>query len=194
MESKKNSIFGRLAHIARLALRPSYAFHRLREVMRELRPYRMRDNIPLDSLPEVKLIEVSGNEELERRVVNMYVGSPSALVSGPMGWKALKEKMAEDFDFYLVIDGEGKEAGAIAFANNRSMVCHLVIDFRLRSKGLGISAMIELEKIKKREGVGVFWGQAYKNNPRILSVLLSLGYEIVEAESTAEYYTIRKTI
>jgi hypothetical protein len=194
MADKKENFFGRLAHIARLTLRPSYAFRRLREVTRELRRHRIKNDIPLDSLPEVKLIEVSGNEELERRLVNMYDCNPSTLVSGPMEWRALKEKQANNFEFYLVINGGGNEIGAIAFDNSRSMICHLVIDFRLRSKGLGISAMMKLEKIKIKEGIDLFWGQAYKNNPRILSVFLSLGYKIIKEESTAEYYTVKKTV
>lgn len=184
----------RIGKIASLALRPSYSFRRLREIVREAGRTEVKPEIPLDSLPEVRLLAVNGNPELEERLVRMYAVNPSTLVAGPMNIETLREKQSKRFEFFLAIDGEGNDAAAIAFDNDRSMSCHLVTDFRHRSKGVGLSAMIELEKIKIDEGVRVFWGQVFRNNPRMLSLTLSMGFRIVEEESTPEYHTIRKIV
>ena len=184
----------RIKHIGSLALRPSRLYRRLREIVREFGRKEVKSQIPLGSLPKVTLLAVNGNPELEERLVSIYAANPSALVSGPIDIKTLREKQSKNFEFYIVVDADGSDSAAIAFDNDRSMSCHLVTDFRHRSKGLGLSAMIELEKIKMRDGIYVFWGQVYRNNPRMLSLVLSMGFGIVEEKSTTEYYTIRKII
>ena len=194
MADKKKNISMRIRRIVSVALRPSYLFRRLREIVREMGREEVKSQIPLDSLPEVTLLAVNGNPGLEERLVNVYAANPSTLVSGPMDIKTLREKQSKNYEFYLVVNADGNDSAAIAFDNDRSMSCHLVTDFRYRSKGLGLSAMIELEKIKIYEGIDVFWGQVYRNNPRMLSLVLSMGFKIVEEKSTTDYYMIRKII
>lgn len=194
MAREKKDIFLRIRHVASLALRPSYIFRRLREIIREMRRKEVKSNMPLDSLPKVTLLAANGDSELEMRLVNIYAANPSRLVSGPMNIEMLRDNQSKNFEFYIAVDSNGNDSAAIAFDNDRLMSCHLVTDFRHRSKGLGLSAMIELEKRKINEGVSVFWGQVYRNNPRMLSLVLSMGFRIVEEESTDDYFTIRKII
>ena len=194
MAARKINIFSRIGHIASLILRPRYSLHRLKEILRERGRTEVKSSIPLDSLSPVELLPVRDDQEFEERLVKVYYDNPSTLVSGPMDLDALKDKQSKNFEFFLVLDEDGNDAGAIAFDNDRSMSCHLVTDFRHRSRGMGLSAMLELEAVKIKEGIYIFYGQVYKDNPRMLSLVLSMGFFIVEEESTPEYYTIRKEI
>jgi hypothetical protein len=194
MAAGKRNLFSRIGHFASLILRPRYSLNRLKEILRERGRTEVKSSIPLDELPPVEILPVRGDRDLEERLVKVYYDNPSTLVSGPMDLDTLREKQSKNFEFFLVLDRDGNDAGAIAFDNDRAMSCHLVTDFRYRSMGLGLSAMLELEAVKIKEGIYTFWGQVYKDNPRMLSLVLSMGFVIVEEKSTPEYYTIRKDI
>lgn len=70
------------------------------------------------------------------------------------------------------------------------MSAHTIIDYHYRRHGYGISAIRELQRVKKQEGLSKIWGQVYKDNKRSLSMLLSLGWEFVPEKENAEYYTM----
>jgi hypothetical protein len=194
MTARDRNVFSRIGHFASLIFRPRYSLNRIKEILRERGRAEVKSSIPLDELPAVEIIPVRGDRDLEQRLLKVYYDNPSTLVSGPMDLDTLREKQSKNFEFFLVLDADGNDAGAIAFDNDRSMSCHLVTDFRHRSRGMGLSAMLEMEALKIREGIYTFWGQVYKDNPRMLSLVLSMGFVIVEEQSTPEYYTIRKDV
>ncbi len=178
----------------KIIVRPHIAYLRFRERRRARSARRVRSDISLDYLPQVTLVPVAGREDLQKKLLKLFKWNPAPYDLAPRNRRALNRELSRGTQYFMIQNVLGERVGGIAYQTWRNMPCQLVIDYRHRSMGYGISAMKEIEKIKAKEGITELWGQVIKSNKRMLSLMLSLGYHYVDEREGPQYFTLVKKI
>lgn len=174
-------------------LRPRLAYLRIREARRATKAPPVRDNLSLSALPRVTLRLAETPRDLAL-VVDLYKRNPSSMNIAPRSIKALESMLSQNTEFYRIFDEKEECVGNYAYQVDRRMLCCLQIEYVRRSRGLALAAMQAIEQLLAQRGINVVYSQVYCGNRRALSTHLSLGWEILEEESTDEYLTLRKIL
>jgi hypothetical protein len=186
--------YRRLRRWLGLLLRPRRLWLLWREWRRGKRARPVRRDIPLDSLPPVRLLPVREDPARQQVLVDIFLRNPSPLALLPQNLRFLREDLGRGVDYYLLVDDSERPVGGIAYRIAEKMPCHLVVEYALRKEGYGIAAMVEIEKLKRNEGVDELWGQVFKNNRPMLSLMLSLGYRFVEELEEEDFHVMVKPL
>jgi len=177
-----------------MMVRPHIAYLRFRERRRARSAKIVRSDISLDSLPQVTLVPAAGREDLQKKLLKLFKWNPAPYDLAPRNRRSFMRELSRGTQYFMIHNDRDELVGGLAYQTWRNMPCQLVIDYRHRSMGYGISAMKEIERVKTREGVTELWGQVIKSNKRMLSLMLSLGYRYVDEQEAPQYFTFVKKI
>lgn len=174
-------------------LRPGLVYRRLRELRHARSAPPVRRNLDLASLPVVQVRRASTSDEFEA-VLRLYGRNPSTLDTAPRTRPKLEGMIARGVEFYRILDAEGEHVGNIGFHAPRRMFAYLLLDYPHRGRGLALAAKLAAERDVLGRGVDTVYSQILRDNRRALSTSLSLGWEVVEEESTPRYFALRKDL
>ncbi len=175
-------------------LRPRFTYLRFREWRKARDKHKHHPDVDLENLPPVTIILVRDSDEHKTKLLKLFRNNPSPLVLTPWNMKYLEIELRKGVEYYLITNSMDELVGVLGYKPEEKMPGRLIIEYDHRGRGFGISAMKELEKIKHGEGIQEFWGQIYKDNVRMLNLMLSLGYDFVEDRETPEYYMMVKSL
>jgi len=189
-----HEIVRKIKFIAGCILRPRYTYFRFREWNKVRDKHQPHPDIDLENLPEVELTHVTEDRHHKQILLKLFRDNPSPLVLTPRNIEYLEIELRKGVEYYLISGSKDEVVGVLGYKPEQSMPGRLIIEYGHRGKGYGISAMKKLEKIKAGQGLKEFWGQVYKNNTRMLNLMLSLGYGFVEDKETEDYFIMVKSL
>lgn len=164
----------------------------LMEMINNDEPDKIKRKNQIDKLPEIKVIPVKEEKEIES-LVKLYYKNPSPMVLPLWKREEMEAKILKGIEFYLFYNENNKLVGATGFDCNRNMFVHSIIDYKHRREGYGMKMYFELMDLKKREGIHEFRAQTFNNNNRAINMMKKIGFEIDSKEYGEEYITLVKT-
>lgn len=192
MKQSTRQLLKRIKYWMEMIFLPHLAFLRLREKIRGRTAKGVRKNLPTDSLPKVTLIPVGDKKDLQATLLRIYKKNSSPFVFAPKSRRALKRYMETGTEYYLVANSQGEIVGGRGFRPLENMFCHFVVDYKHRSSGYGLSTTLALEQLKAAEGFTEMRGKVFRDNRRMMSTYLSMGYEIEEEQNDPQFFSIVK--
>jgi RimJ/RimL family protein N-acetyltransferase len=174
-------------------LRPRLSYLRIREARRARDAPPVRENLDLSALPKVTVRLAHTPEELSL-VVDLYKRNPSKLIIAPRTIADMEKMRARNVEFYRIFDANGEHVGNYGFQVDRRILGYFQIEYARRSGGLGMAAALAAEQLLALRGIDAVYSQIYRENRRALTTCLSIGYEIIEDETTEKYFTLKKLL
>jgi len=174
-------------------IRPRLTFLRIREQRHARNAPPVRNNLNVSDLPIVVLRLAETPEDFSL-VLDLYRRNPSGMTISPRTAQAMQRMLADNTEFYRIFDDKGVCVGNIAFQINRNMLGYLTIEYGRRGEGLALAARLAMYELLVKRGIQVVYSQIYRDNRRTLSGSLSLGWEIIEEQSTDRYFTLKKVL
>ena len=164
MSSQNRQLYKTIRYGFGWLLRPRLSYLRIRERLFSGSLPQSQNNFSEDSIPPAALIDVAHDVALQKKLVRIVRRNPSPMVQHSRTRRSLLRRIEKGEQNFLVRNENGIDVGCTGFQpwNNRAV--HLIIDYPHRKCGYGLSAMLELQKIKKLEGIKEMWGVVFKSN------------------------------